>query len=473
MIRAKRIPCTLRNKKRLACAFAAGAILILGGCGAASGSLGVGQPENSNPNGTEADSAPKGNTPQDTCSGEKQQISLGCLGGSFDEELRRVIEAYNARNGQYYVELADYSEGAADTKQAQDRMMMELANGKGPDLLDMRELNKEELGAAGVLVDLYSFQSKAEWQERIDANLLTSIQTGESLYAIAPRFRIRTVAVGEQIGGTNGWTMEELLDAFQAHGKGPEALAGFYSDLSVLETLAMYEMDSYIDWEQGQADFARKSFYRLLEFDKAYRERNQTHIPRGIALRSEDRLASLENFFNVQAYQLSSLYYNGHMVIKGFPTPEGTGVGMSMDNPMGICATGNRAGAWDFLQFYLEEYGKDNGTGFFLDRQRREEEFALDMTEDLDTEGHPIPKASYDEENGILYIYAASPEDIAAVRDMISLVDRESVYNKTILQILAEEANSYASGSASAETVAQNCNNRVNLYLAELGGAQE
>ncbi len=469
-----------RSKKRRslwgrilpACFWAAG-LLTLTGCGAGAGM--AGPQAQAVPGGGEADST--GTEPPESGSGgARETITLATLFGSYDQELLRVIRDYNSQSLQYQVELKDYMGDAAgdiqasEVEQAQNRVLMELASGKGPDLLSMDQFSKEALGSAGMLANLYSLRSRAEWCEEMDDNLLSSIQTGEKLYAIGPRFRIHTVAAGKAIGGGNGWTMEELLDAFEKQGKGPEALVGFYADQSVIETLAMFELDSYIDWEDETADFAQEGFYRLLEFAKDYQDRQPGHVRRTTALHSGEGLASLENIFQVQQYQYSNLLYDGCMVIKGFPTPEGTGVGMSLDRSLGICATGNLQGAWDFLQFYLREYGREDGVGFPMDRERREEEFAQAMNQEYGADGQRIPKAVYEEEDGAVYIYAASPEEISALRELVGMVDREGVGNEAILDIITEEAYAYISGSLSAETAAHNCNNRVNLYLSELGG---
>lgn len=448
-------------------------LLLLGGCGRAAGNLSDIFPEG----GSGTQESASGDVSQDGNAGGKQTLTLGTILGSWDGELLRVIEAYNAQSEKYYVEHKDYMEGATgniqpeDIEQAKNRMMMELASGKGPDLISMNSFEKESLGAAGVLADLYSLQSREEWEAKIDGNLLDSLQTGDKLFACGPRFRVETVAAGKEIGGENGWTMEELMDAFEERGKGPEALVGFFADMSVLETLAQAELDSYIDWDRGKADFACESFYRILEFDKAYQERQHEHVPRSTALktlRSGEGLASLEIIFGVEEYQHANLLYGGDMVIKGFPTPEGTGVCMEIVDAMGIYAAGNQEGAWDFMQYYLREYGDRElgiGTaGFAMERELREQELAKAMIQKYDDAGQPIA-AAYDDDTEI---YAATSEDVEAVRELIGMVDRESVRDSAIMQILTEEASAYTQGNASAETVARNCSNRVNLYLAEM-----
>ncbi len=449
-----------RSRRLCACVLTTG-LLLLGGCGAAGGT-------------TFGDILPVDEKQTLTLpTDEKQTLTLGTVQGSWNTELLRVVDAYNAQSEQYYVEIKDYMEGMTgqigqeDIEQVKTRIVMELASGEGCDLLDMSEFDKESLGAAGILADLYSLQSRDEWRQRIDDNLLNCIQTGEKLFACGPRFRIWTVAVGKEIGGENGWTMEELMDAFEERGKGPEALVGFYADMSVLETLARSEMDSYIDWDAGKADFACESFYLILEFDKAYQARQHEHVRRSTALSSGEGLASLENIFSVREYQHANLLYGGDMVIKGFPTPAGTGVCMQMVDALGIYAAGNQEGAWDFMQYYLREYGdKETGAGnigFPMERERLEEELAEAMIQEYDEAGEPIA-ANYDDTTEI---YAATPEDVAAVRELIGMADREYVRNEDIMQILTEEASAYTQGNVSAETVAQNCNNRVNMYLAE------
>ncbi len=52
--------------------------------------------------------------------------------------------------------------------------------------------------------------------------------------------------------------------------------------------------------------------------------------------------------------------------------------------------------------------------------------------------GEPLPKGSFDDP-GIPSVYAATQEDVMAVRELILLADRREAYNATISRIIDEE----------------------------------
>ena len=154
--------------------------------------------------------------------GERIRVTLGTVwGGNW--ELDNAVEAYNARNGKYYVEVVDYFpedfEGDANDVHdaALDRLRMDLATGKGQDIIEFQYgLVPDELGYAGVLADLNTFISPKEREETYLSNILDCAQTGGALYEIAPVFCVSgIIGDGSKLGMETGWTMEEMLALFK------------------------------------------------------------------------------------------------------------------------------------------------------------------------------------------------------------------------------------------------------------------
>lgn len=75
--------------------------------------------------------------------GERIRVTLGTV-WSGNWELDNAVEAYNARNGKYYVEVVDCFpedfEGIANDvyDAALDRLKMDLATGKGQDIIEFQ-----------------------------------------------------------------------------------------------------------------------------------------------------------------------------------------------------------------------------------------------------------------------------------------------------------------------------------------------
>lgn len=404
---------------------------------------------------------------EETIYGERVVLTLGSFFASENEELMAVIDAYNQQSETYYVEFVDYAEGFdGDVDAALERFKIELGRGKGPDIIEMTGLEKEVLGAAGVLADLYKLMSTADRENTYVTNILRCAQTGEALYSIAPSFNFYTMyADGELAGMESGWTFEEFVAFCKANGKGAEAVYGFSVDETVMTTLGRFAVAEYIDWEQKTVSFDNEGFYQMLEFNKDRTEANLEYVPYEEGIIGGYYLAEIGSINSIEDYMLKNAIYGGSLAVKGFPTGEGTGVSIQLLDQLGISSkSASQQGAWDFVSFYLQEY---SGKGFPIRQNALDDMFAASMQEEI-SEGEKVPKVycTYGEGEKVV-IYAATQEDVEAVRQMIDSADRCASYNTTLMLIIEEEAQSYNKGDATAKQAAQRINNRVQIYLDE------
>lgn len=407
--------------------------------------------------------------------GERITLTLGTVSRSRDDVLRTVVEAYNVRSGKYYVEIVGYLPENFDNAimtASVDRFKMELATGKGTDIIDLSQLVPDELGYGGILADLNTFLTPEERQERYLTNILDAAQTGDALYEMAPSFSLYTI-VGDssRLGTENGWTLEEMLESFGKNDKGSEALTGIYLGQSVAALLTSYSLEEFVDWKTGKADFCNQKFYEILEFGAGLDDKLTTRVhPTRESIASGIHLAYMDVITNVADVQYMDWLFGGNMAVKGFPSGSGTGVAANFNFEMGINANSQYAeGAWDFLQFYVEgSWAEENPwmiSGFPLERQAFEEILADAMVQEY-RDGEPIPKNVNSDAEGPA-IYAATEEEVARVRELIGLVDRRSGDNSVISQIIDEEVSGYNSGVLTAEQTAEKIQNRVQLYLDE------
>ncbi len=406
-------------------------------------------------------------------SGDRTVVTLGTVWGTYNENLQSAVAAYNDQSAAYCVEVVDYLGEASDEAAAMERFQMELATGKGTDLVDLQELDADVLGYQGILTDLTALLTKEERQERYQDNVLRCAQTGDALYELGPTFQICTI-VGKKtlFGEETGWSMEEMLDAFERNGKGAGALAGFYADSSVVSTLTMFSLADFVDWETGKADFCREEFYRILEFGEKRDSGGADRRSRltGHSVSDGIHLASLEVIGSVGQYQYLKEIFGNDMAVKGLPG-EGNGVSVQLLDTLGICAYSDcPEGALDFLRFYVDgEWMDDTAASsgrFFVQKERFEKQLMLAQEQRYDDAGNPLPNASFDDPD-VPYVYAASREDVEEVRALIGLADQKSVFIRGIAQILDEEFGAYQQGAASVQEAAKKVQNRVQLYLDE------
>lgn len=407
--------------------------------------------------------------------GERITLTFGTVGKNRDSGLKMAVEAYNRQGGKYYVEFVDYLPENYDNaimEAAMDRFKIDLATGKGTDIVDLSWVEADELGYGGVLVDLNTFLTSEERRERYLANILDAAQAGDALYELGPSFSIWTI-VGDsaRLGTENGWTLDEMLQGFEKNGKGSEALAGIWLGQSVATLLTNFSLEEFVDWGTGKADFCNERFYRILEFGSEWDDKLTARIhPTRESIASGTHLAYMNLAFDVASVQYLDWLFGGNMAVKGFPCSSGTGVAVSLYDGIGICANSQCAeGAWDFLQFYVEGSWAAESPwmiiGFPLERQAFDEMLAWSMVQEY-RNGEPIPKNINSDGDGPA-IYAATEEEVARVRELIGLADRKFTESSVISQIIDEEVGGYNAGVLTVQQTADKIQNRVQLYLDE------
>ena len=436
-------------------------ISLLGGCSNGQGDVAAG--------GQPMEAVGTGGSENQGQSGERITLTLGTV--MEDPKLERAVAAYNVQSEKYYVEIVEYN-GSAEWQAAKDRFLMDLATGKGADIVGLELMVPDELGYAGVLMDLNTFLTDEEKQEQYLGNILECTQTGEVIYAISPAFWLELiVGDGSKIGMGNGWTLDEMLESFEQNGRGATALAK--GGALPVAYFTAYSIDDYVNWGTGTADFCNEKFYRLLEFGKSA-DTGESIRPTRESVSTGTHLASCEKLVGVADTQYFNWLFGENMVVKGYPSSYGTGVAVETNyGAIGIYADSQcPEGAWDFVEFYIgatwiDKNSSFSGTfgGFPINRQRFEEELENSMQEYTSDGSRRTLRWG---EDGSPNFYANSAEDVEDLRKIIALADRRAFsVNSVIIQIIEEEISGYYAGALTAEQTAEKIQNRVQLYLDE------
>lgn len=407
---------------------------------------------------------------------EQTILTLGTCETSW--ELTNAVDAYNAQNGKYFVELVDYSREDMDYDAAWERLKLDLAASKGTDLIWVQRMVADELGYAGVLADLNAYLTP-ETKEKYLTNILEYGQTGDALYEIAATFELGFIAGdGGRLGMETGWTMEEMLGTFRAAGKDANALGGV--GVYTAEDLVCHAIEDFVDWETGRVDFCNQEFYDILEFSRnesGWVKATQESVALGTHLAVQGGLS------NVTDIQYINWLLGDNWVVKGWPCEEGTGVTVSFWNSFAISSYSQcPEGAWDFLEYYmtlnwLEDYAAlhpdlpprsyQSIHGLPLNRLALEKMLEWSTVQQYyEDTGEPVPL--YFGEEGVPNFYANSEEDVEKIREIIALADGRGLSNLSFVsRIIGEELSGYKTGVLSAEQTAKKIQNRVQVYLDE------
>lgn len=401
--------------------------------------------------------------------------------GAYDTpwELTNAVDAYNAGNRKYHVEIVDYAQKFQDYDTARERLMLELAASKGTDIIWVGDMVADELGYAGVLADLSTYLTP-DTKEKYLTNILEYAQTGNALYEIAATFGLEFIAGDSgKLGTETGWTMEEMLETFRVANKDANALGGV--GVYTAQELVLHAIEDFVDWDAGRADFCNQEFYDILEFSGNESGRWVKSTRESVT--SGTQLAIRCGVSEVTDIQYTNWLLGDDWVVKGWPCNQGTGVKVSFWNSFGITSYSQcPEGAWDFIEYYmtldwLEDYAAlhpdfpqktyQSIHGLPLNRTTFEEMLMWSTVPRYydDTE-EPVP--FYFGEGGVPNFYANSAEDVERIREIVALADGRELSNQSfVFQIIEEEISGYKTGVLTAEQTADKIQNRVQLYLNE------
>lgn len=206
----------------------------------------------------------------------------------LDGTQRRRILTFNSRHEDAQIEVLDYSdEGGID------RLMTELSLGKVPDIMELHRLGSGEdltachfigdrkaiegeywmpyrqLARKGYLEDLWPYieNDPRLGREGVVEAPLKAAEVDGGLYMLFRNVYINTLVGRESVvGKRDGWTLEELMDAFAAMPDGSTILRYNATRREMYSSLFCTTLDRYIDWETGECSFDNDEFRSMLEF---------------------------------------------------------------------------------------------------------------------------------------------------------------------------------------------------------------
>lgn len=213
-------------------------------------------------------------SPTDKSSSEgKIRLVYGTIG--TNSVLRSRIKQFNDSSDTYYIELRNYAGEGVEThdisddgREAARRLLgAEIASGKAPDIWDT-SLPKDLYARKGMLENLWPYiDSDPEiGRDALMSHVLDCASVDGKLYQVFNSFSIETIAArSEVVGNRTHWTLDEMLDYYEAMPEGSTLLGIGYGKENILYTLVSYTAGLWIDWTTGECRFDSKEFKALLE----------------------------------------------------------------------------------------------------------------------------------------------------------------------------------------------------------------
>lgn len=400
---------------------------------------------------------------------EKEILTIGMTRYDADmesfENLQKLVNQFNRTQEQYevvfktYGESIDYYGGtAAESRDGMNALSLELAAGKGPDLI-IKNTYFPFYAKRGFLEDLRGYLENSEVLSEEDyMEIALEMHTFDSVLTAVPAFFCAFTYGGytDQIGDKRGRTMEEFLELAEKYQDMP--LLSISDPISGVRDFAE-SLYSYIDWENRTCSFDSEEFKAFLEYCK---DGPKLEVDYEIIWELGKDYLLKEYFLGGVSGFDKLLREKKDITLIGFPVKEGDGMlwrDRSFSFAMGISSRSkHKEGAWDFL-----EYLHTTESGYFS------------MYDGWSAKISKLEKELSDFAGSELFVdigeyYTVTEEDVEYIRELIqnaSTIDSTNLYSNIVMQIIEEEAESYFAGDKSVEEVTEIIQKRIQLYLDE------
>ena len=376
-----------------------------------------------------------------------------------------VVKNYHMQ-GDEYISLED----------AVNNLMIEIAIGKGPDLVNWGSLYSPAYVMNDAFLDLSSYVSRLSETDYVK-NVLEAFTIEGKLYTLVPEFKVNTIVLrDEELSAMPDWSVAALMEYYEKREEGTILFPGETS-LSVFGYLCSGSIEEFIDWSSGLCNFEQESFVQLLKFANMF--------PKSLQFDDETSLTALfregkallypmivSNVFDVS--RVGTMFGERKVAYMGFPIEIYNG---------NVAEVANYAFSVNALSKHIEETMEFMGTTIEDGFQEQLENLPVSRSllqtyiEDVkkveyvvNIEGIREPKAKgwlrFEGEEPIA-IYSISKEDENNFWSLIESVEKSTVVDDTIYNIILEEINGFFSGDKNKEDVIKIIQSRVGLYLAE------
>lgn len=385
------------------------------------------------------------------------QLAMRCQGNS---DFKSGVTRFNQVYPQYSVNM---QEPESDADSYRSRIMADIVNGEGPDLLYLSYEDFVVLADMGALTDLDEFVDAAV-MDKLLPNVKSLGERDGKLLGIAPGISsVSTLFTSGQTWDGEGWSLDDILRLADEK----KDLQGLFTyptgDMELYNTLySLVGIDlaqsKFIDWENGKSRFEENNFAAVLELVKKYSGNGSGGVDGAARVREGSYLAMNYPFARADFFFiiLSNIDGAGHAV--GYPVEEGSGNYFSVG---GILAVNRNAQEKTAIKAFLE----------YMLSLENQAEFKNSLSVRKDITDVTVQYNEYVEQYmweglGLLPGKADGSTYVEEYKAFMEscLPDKGDT---VLFDIIWEEAESYFSDAKKAQDVVGAIDNRIQLYLDE------
>ncbi len=394
---------------------------------------------------------------------EKQEITLAM--NVDDPGIRLLAIAYNRQSENYHIRVIVPDEGE-DRDDYHRNIQLEMAAGKGPDLLGDFLINVREAAANGYLEPL---DGLVEDRSPFFESAFLTGQINGVCYGIPVYCHPAFLAVSRKITEADSWTLEEMMETVR---NSPAEILEYGRDgVGIVMYYGLYDEENtaLIDWENGESHLTEAPFLELMAFAKEYADTGKYKESELMSLLREGTIAGVDPYIG-DPNDLNKMRacFDGEEVLIGYPRVSGNGIYMITSQLYMNRNSENKEGAADFLRYMLSEEGQ---------RERAGNDYWGMMTVRRDCNADILeryqqsvmdPPVQY--RIGDRYFWEATTLDEKQIEQYWWLMDtaKSGAFRaEELWTMVEEELEPYFHGDRSAEEAAAVLDSRVQLYLDE------
>ena len=425
------------------------------------------------------------------CTPQEAPKDLIVVGYGVPDSSRKTATVFNQTYSEYTAKIIDYIQYNGDTDGGEKdvyaapagilKLNTELLAGKAMDVLCLDgRASSAALIRQGALLDLYPLidDDNTMGRDSFVEGVLSATEIDGHLYQISTGFTLTTMVANKDLAGEADSLNLSTWDALQtAHPEVKTVPLGFTNE-KFLNFYCDTVFSDYIDKDRKTCHFNDGSFEKYLEKSKEFTtqeelmqlltgskklEASNTDIAKG------KYLFAHKDISNFMLYHRLVSYINGKLAFVGYPTENGVGHKLTLQNSLAIVKSSkNQDAAWNFLKISLEENRETDAaysSYFPTDRQTFENQAAYYQNAANFQNGNGSAVLTY-EGNPAVPLSAKDMEQLQQmIRDAKPVVETDAQINAIILS----EASYYYADVCTAKEASQNIQTKVQLYLNEQG----
>lgn len=398
-----------------------------------------------------------------------ETINVACMW--LDSDIEAMAIEFNKKHEEYHISFTQYYDDSLDWDDMLDAFTTAIANDPDIDIVLFYDYGQvANFASKGLLMDLYEFIDNDSELSRDDflSNILTACEFDSALLTLPTSFSLSTV-VGktEDVGTEPGWTIDDMKALLASKPEGTELFYGMTRE-QALQICLNLGYREFIDAANATCSFDSQEFIDVLEFANMFPEEftYEEDVEETDLLNSGQVLLSQFWLSDLEEIQLYTVVFGGELTYIGYPTSEGSGALLSLNNLYGITNNcENPEAAWEFVrEFYLPEDEDDDSYSYGF--SVRKDEFDKDcaaMMEESEYGSYSWGWGSYE-----VQIQPATQEQVDQLKELVNGTTAVSgAFSDDMMNLILEEAAYYFSGEQTAADVAAKIQSRMEIYLSE------